>query len=121
MKTSAFVSVLALTTLLATSTHAAIKTDTIEYKEGDTVLEGFIAYDDANANARPGVLVVHDWTGVQDYAKARAKQLAGLGYIAFCADIYGKGVRPTDPKDCAEQAGKYKGDRPLLRRRVQAG
>jgi dienelactone hydrolase len=121
MKTSALLAAITLMPLLAASTHAAIKTDTIEYKEGDTVLEGFLAYDDANMKARPGVLVIHDWTGVQDYAMDRAKQLAALGYVAFCADIYGKGVRPTDPKECAEQAGKYKADRPLLRRRVQAG
>ena len=121
MKTSALLAALTFMPLLAAFTHAAIKTDTIEYKEGETVLEGFLAYDDANTKARPGVLVIHDWTGVQDYAKDRAKQLAALGYVAFCADIYGKGVRPTDPKDCAEQAGKYKADRPLLRRRVQAG
>src|SRR5947208_3055270 len=76
MKTSALLSTLALTTLLAASAHAAIKTETIEYKDGDATLEGFLAYDDANTKARPGVLVVHDWTCVQDYAKSRAKQLA---------------------------------------------
>jgi dienelactone hydrolase len=51
----------------------------------------------------------------------RTKQLAELGYVAFAADIYGKGVRPTDPKDCAAEAGKYKGDLPLLRKRVTLG
>jgi dienelactone hydrolase len=84
-------------------------------------LEGFLAYDDSITGPRPGVLLVHDWTGLQDYAKDRAKMIAGLGYVAFAADIYGKGVRPTDPKDCADQAGKYKNDLPLLRRRVSAG
>ncbi len=120
IKTIALLSVVAL----AAVTHSAfakIKTEVVEYKDGDTVCEGFLAYDDAHDKPRPGVLVVQDWTGVGDYVKGRAQQLAELGYVAFCADIYGKGVRPTDPKDCAAQAGKYKGDRPALRQRVKAG
>src|SRR5207253_10099893 len=82
---------------------------------------GFLAYDDSAKGPRPGVLVIHDWTGLQDYAKSRATQLAELGYVAFAADIYGKGVRPNDPKECAVQAGTYKNDLPLLRRRVMLG
>jgi dienelactone hydrolase len=100
---------------------AAIKTEVIEYKDGDTVLEGFAAWDDAVSGPRPGVLLIHDWTGLQDYAKRRATQLAEMGYIAFCADIYGKGIRPTDPAECAVQAGTYKNDLPLLRKRVALG
>jgi len=102
----------------ASAAMAAIKTEVVEYKDGDQVLEGFIAYDDANDKPRPGILVIHDWTGLQDYAKSRTTQLAELGYVAFAADVYGKGVRPTDPKECAIQAGTYKNDLPLLRRRV---
>src|SRR4051812_881497 len=100
---------------------AEIKTSKITYKDGDAELEGYLAYDDVKQGLRPGVLVIHDWTGVQEYAMSRARQLAELGYVAFAADIYGKGVRPTDPKDCAAEAGKYKGNLPLLRRRVQLG
>ncbi|MEO6786260.1 MAG: dienelactone hydrolase family protein [Chthoniobacteraceae bacterium] len=101
-----------------TSAFAKIKTANVTYKDGSTELEGFVAYDDAAKGPRPGVLVVHDWTGLQDYAKSRATQLAELGYVAFAADIYGKGVRPTDTKECVVQSGKYKSDLPLLRRRV---
>lgn len=107
--------------VLASAANAEIKTKTIEYKDGDTVLEGFLAYDDALEGTRPGILVCHDWTGLQDYAERRAKMLAELGYAAFCADIYGKGIRPDDPKECARVAGEYKDDRALLRRRVKAG
>ncbi|MEQ1859086.1 MAG: dienelactone hydrolase family protein [Chthoniobacteraceae bacterium] len=115
MKTIAFsLAVLAL----GSAAFAAIKTETVEYKDGDTVLEGFIAYDDSNTKLRPGVLVIHDWTGLQDYAKRRTAMVAELGYVAFAADVYGKGVRPTDPKECGVQAGTYKNDLPLLRRRV---
>ena len=104
-----------------TSAFAKIKTASVIYKDGSAELEGFVAYDDSAKGPRPGVLVIHDWTGLQDYAKTRATQLAELGYVAFAADIYGKGVRPTDPKECAVQAGTYKNDLPLLRRRVMLG
>ena len=120
MKTKALLPLAALAAFTG-SVLAEIKTEVVEYKDGDTVLEGFVAYDDAKTGARPGVLVVHDWTGLQDYAQRRAKMLAELGYVAFAADIYGKGVRPTDPAECAKQAGKYKGDLPLLRRRAMLG
>ena len=103
------------------SVHAKIMTQTIEYKQGDATLEGYLAYDDAVTGARPGVLVVHQWLGLTDYEKHRAEQLAALGYLAFCADIYGQGIRPKDTSEAGAQAGKYKADRALLRARVNAG
>src|SRR4051812_6180111 len=99
---------------------AAIKTTMVDYKQGDTLLSGYLAYDDAVQGKRPGVLVVHEWYGLNDYAKKRAEQLAGLGYVAFAADIYGKGVLAKDAKEAGAMAGKYKEDRPLLRARVNA-
>jgi len=108
-------------TTFAASVHATLQTKTIEYKQGDTTLEGFVVYDDAIKGARPGVLVVHQWMGLTDYEKHRAGMLAQLGYVAFCADIYGKGVRPRNPAEAGAQAGKYKSDRQLLRARVNAG
>ena len=101
--------------------RAAIHTETVEYKQGDATLEGFVAYDDAIQGKRPGVLVVHQWMGLTDYEKHRAEMLAQLGYVAFCADIYGKGVRPQNTAEAGAQAGKYKNDRQLLRARVNAG
>jgi len=105
----------------AISAQAKIVTRTIDYKQGDTTLEGYLAYDDSISGKRPGVLVVHQWMGLTDYEKHRAEQLAQLGYVAFCADIYGKGVRPKDTSEAGAQAGKYKSDRALLRARVNAG
>jgi dienelactone hydrolase len=105
----------------AHSALAEIKTEVIEYKQGDTTLEGFLAYDDSSTKPRPGVLLIHDWMGVGDYAKSRARQVAELGYVAFAADIYGKGVRPADAKEASALAGKYKGDRALYRERLKAG
>ena len=99
---------------------AAVKTEVVEYKDGEQICEGFLAYDDAVKGPRPGVVVVHEWMGLGDYAKGRAKQLAELGYVAFAADIYGKGIRASDPKEAGQLAGKYKGDLPLLRSRARA-
>jgi dienelactone hydrolase len=107
-------------TLGALATQAAIQTKTIEYQQGDATLEGVLVWDDATAGKRPGVLIVHQWLGLTDYEIGRAKQLAGLGYVAFCADIYGKGIRPKDTGEAGKLAGKYKGDRQLLRARVNA-
>jgi len=102
--------------------RAAIQTRTVEYQQGDTTCEGFVAYDDAIQGKRPGVLVVHQWMGLTDYEKHRAEMLAQLGYVAFCADIYGKGVRPQNTQEAGALAGKYRnGDRQLLRARVNAG
>jgi len=114
---------IALSTALfcAVVVRAAIHTETVEYKQGNTTLVGFMAYDDATKDPRPGVLVVHQWKGLTDYEQKRAEMLAKLGYVAFCADIYGKGVRPTTPQDAGAEAGKYKRNRALLRERVNAG
>jgi dienelactone hydrolase len=104
-----------------TAAQAAVQKKVIEYKHGDTVLEGYLVYDDAAPGKRPGVLVVHDWTGHNPYARMRAEQLAGLGYVAFALDMYGKGVRARDPKEAASMAAVYKGDRKLMRARAAAG
>ena len=118
MKTSLLASIFALS--LAQFSSAEVKLETVEYKDGDTVCEGAVAFDDASKTPRPGVLLVHDWMGAGDYAKSRAKQVAALGYVCFVADIYGKGVRPANAGEAGGFAGKYKGDRPLLRQRVNA-
>ena len=106
---------------LGVSAHANVKSQLVEYKDGDTVLEGYLSYDDTIKGKRPGILVVHAWLGLDDNARKRADMLAGLGYTAFAVDIYGKGVRPKSPGEAGKLAGMYKGDRKLLRRRVNAG
>lgn len=92
------------------STMAAVKTEVVEYKLGDQNLKGFIAYDDAVSAKRPGVLVVPEWWGLNDYPKGRAKQLAELGYVAFVADYYGDGKTTEDPKEAGGIAGPLKQD-----------
>src|SRR3954471_22048112 len=107
--------------MVAAASGADIKTETVEYKQGDTALEGFAAYDGAQAGKRPAVLIAHQWKGLTDYEKKRARMLAEMGYNVLAIDVYGKGVRADNPKDAAALAGKYKADRALLRARVLAG
>ncbi len=105
--------------LWAVSAQAKLVTKTIEYKEGSTVLEGYLSFDDSKG-LKPGVVVVHDWMGLSEDTKSRADMLAGLGYVAFAADIYGKGVRPKDASEAGKLATQYKTDVKLLRARVTA-
>ena len=108
--------------MVAQTAQAGVVTKTIEYRQGDTPLEGYLAYDDSIKGKRPGVLVIHEWTGLGAYEKKRAEQLAALGYVAFAADIYGKGVRPSTPELAGKEAAKYRGaDRTLIRARAAAG
>jgi dienelactone hydrolase len=110
-----------LLVLLCGSAGAALKTETIEYKDGDAVLEGYLAYDDAIEGKRPGVVVVHEWWGQTPYVRKRAEQLAGLGYIAFALDMYGKGKTTKDPKQAGEWAAPFRTDRTFGRARAAAG
>ncbi len=102
--------------------NAEVKTKSVVYTDGDVKLEGFLAWDAAaDQKAAPGVLVVHQWMGLTDYEKSRCKQLAELGYVAFALDVYGQGVRPANPQEAGQMAGKYKNDRELYRRRLTLG
>jgi dienelactone hydrolase len=101
--------------------QAQIHTEAIEYRQGDTVLEGYLAYDASIKGKRPAVLIVHQWKGLTDYEKKRAEMLAKMGYNVFALDIYGKGIRPQSSQEAGAQASKYKSNRGLLRARAQAG
>jgi dienelactone hydrolase len=100
---------------------AAIKTEVIDYKDGDVVLQGYLAYDDTKTANVPGVLVVHEWWGQSDYSRKRAEQLAGLGYVAFALDMYGKGVTANTPDEAGKLATPFYKDRALMRSRATAG
>lgn len=101
--------------------RAEIHTEIVTYQQGDKVLEGFLAYDDALAGKRPGVLVIHEWKGLGEYEKMRSVELAKLGYVAFALDMYGKDIRPKTAEEAAAQAKIYRSDRALMRTRAQAG
>ena len=105
----------------AGSARAAIKFETINYKQADTALEGWLVYDDAITGKRPGVVVYPAWWGPSAQDKDVAEKLAKLGYVAFVADMYGKGVRPDTIPAAAAESGKYYKDRPLVLARAEAG
>jgi dienelactone hydrolase len=105
---------------LVATAQAALHTETIEYKDGDVVLKGYLAYDDAVKDKRPGVLVAPEWWGLNDYAKHRADMLAQLGYVAFAVDMYGDGFNTTSPDEAGKRSGQIKNDRAAGRKRIQA-
>jgi dienelactone hydrolase len=121
MKTIAAVLATAFAFAGISSAQAEVKSEVVEYRHGDVVLEGYLAYDAARKGKRPGVLVVHEWQGHNPYVRKRAEQLARLGYVAFALDMYGKGVLAKDAKEAAALAGIYKGDRKLMRTRAASG
>jgi dienelactone hydrolase len=114
-----FVFVLLL--LWGVNAYGAIRTEVVDYRHGDTVLEGYLAYDDSIQGKRPGVIVVHEWWGINNYVRTRTEQLAKLGYVAFAIDIYGKGVRAKDAKEAGSLSSTYRSDRALMRSRANAG
>ena len=75
--------------LIALDVTAAIQSTAVDYQDGDQPLKGYLYWDDAISGRRPGVIVVHEWWGLNDYAKKRARMLAEQGYVAFAADLYG--------------------------------
>jgi dienelactone hydrolase len=114
--------VLALSLALssAASAHAEVKTKTITYEYGGVTFKGHLAWDDAAKGKRPGVLVVHEWWGLDDYAKKRAEQLAGLGYVAFACDMYGAGKSTEHPKEAGQFAGEVRKNIKVWQGRAQA-
>ena len=104
----------------ASTAHAAIKTRTVIYKEGQVEAHSFLAYNDSLTGKRPGVLVVPEWWGLNNYAKRRARMIAKLGYVALAVDIYGDGRSTVSPKQAAAWSHKLTaGDRHELRTRIE--
>lgn len=111
---------------IASAVHAAVQTKAVEYKHGDTVLVGLLAWDDAVQEPRPGVLICPEWWGNNEYSHGRARQLAQLGYVAFAIDMYGKDKDgkervTSDPKVAGEWSGGVMKDAKLRRERAAAG
>jgi dienelactone hydrolase len=101
--------------------HAKLVTKTVSYEQNGTKLEGYLAYDDSitDKGKVPGIVVFPQWWGLNDYIKSRADQLAGLGYVAFAADIYGGGETTTEPAKAKELSSQFYG-KPLMAERAQA-
>jgi dienelactone hydrolase len=103
----------------ATAGRAEVKTQWIDYKQGDTPLRGYLAYDDAIKDKRPGVLLVHRRDGMSALTLKNAEMVARMGYVVFAPDIFG--VIPQKTEEEVAQSTKFNADRPLMRGRAQAG
>ena len=108
--------------VLAGSALAHPDVRTVEYVHEGVTLEGKLVWDAHESDdARPAVMIIHDWGGPDDYEMMRAMMLAERGYTAFVADIYGKAVRPKNPAESGAEARKYYADPALYRGRLAAG
>jgi dienelactone hydrolase len=110
-----------LACLSASVARAEIKTQWVDYKDGDTALQGYLAYDDAISGKRPGILLLHRRDGMSDLTLANAKMYAQQGYVVFAPDIFGKDIRPKTVPEMQAQTALYTANRPLMRARAQAG
>jgi dienelactone hydrolase len=118
MKRFVWMLVLVLSALPAA--HAAVKGEEVQYKAGNTVLKGYLAWDDALKGKRPGVLVVHEWWGHNEYARQRARMLAELGYTALALDMYGDGQQAHHPDDAGKFSGEVRKNQALAQQRFDA-
>ena len=96
----------------------SIQTRAIEYRDGDSLLEGYMAWDSTITEERPGVLVSHAWAGRGEFEENKAAQLAELGYVGFAIDLYGKGVRGTSPEENGALMQPFLDDRVILQSRL---
>ncbi len=113
-------SILALSLLmLSAPVFAAMQAKPVEWKIGKQSFSGVLVYDDATATKRPGLVMVPNWMGVTPSAITKAKQIAGDDYVVLVADVYGKGVRPTNAEAAGKVAGKLRADRATLRARAE--
>ena len=107
--------------VIGATAQAAVQTKAIQYDDEGTSLTGHLYWDDAIAGQRPGVLVIHEWWGLNDYVKERARMLAGLGYVAFAADMYGGNRVTRKPEQASDWMQEITADVDLWRQRAAAG
>ena len=111
---------LAIGLLLATApAFAAMVAKPVEWKVGKDRFSGYVVYDNASKDKRPGLVMVPNWMGVTKDSIERAKAVAGDDYVVLVADVYGKGKRPKNAKEAGAFAGGLRGDdRTRLRARM---
>lgn len=105
---------------ITSAARAEVKTKTIAYSYDGVSFQGHLAWDDAVQGKRPGVLVVHEWWGLNDYARKRAEQLAKMGYVAFACDMYGTGKVTEHPKEASAMATEVRKNIKSWQGRAQA-
>lgn len=98
----------------------AIKEENITYSADGVSMNGFVVYDSNNTEKRPAILVVHEWWGLNDYAKRRAKELAELGYIAMAVDMYGDGKTADNPDSALKLAMPFYQNTTMAKTRFDA-
>ena len=106
--------------LVPTILYAEIITQEVNYSSGKTIMKGYFAYEDSINTKRPGILVVHEWWGHNDYAKKRARMLAELGYTALALDMYGQAKNAEHPKDAGMFAAEVKKNMAVAEKRFMA-
>src|SRR5437868_4041249 len=112
--------VMSLALCNVSAARAEVKTKTVPYEYGGVTFKGYLAWDDSTTGKRPGVLVLHEWWGLNEYARKRAEQLAGLGYVAFAGDMYGEGKTTEHPKEAGQFAGEVRKNVAVWQGRAQA-
>jgi len=105
---------------LSTQAVAGIQEEAVTYKDGDTVLKGFIVYDDARKAKRPGIVVVHEWWGITKHTRAEARRFAQEGYTAFVADMFGDAKTADNPTDAGALMKSVMADPALVQSRFAA-
>ncbi|MFO7593981.1 MAG: dienelactone hydrolase family protein [Pseudomonadota bacterium] len=106
--------------LLAFNVQAEVVGEEVSYRSGETTLKGYLAYDDSIEGKRPGVLVVHEWWGHNDYTRIRAEMLAEEGYTALALDMYGDGKQAEHPDDAGKFAAQVRNNMPQAEARFRA-
>ncbi len=110
-----------LIVMLSGAAHAAVKLEPVDYKDGSVTLKGQLAYDDAVKDKRPGILIVHQWWGLDEYAKRRARMLAEAGYVALAVDMYGDGKTTDHPDEAGAWASAVRASAKAGMDRFMAG
>ncbi|SEL62952.1 Dienelactone hydrolase [Stigmatella aurantiaca] len=93
----------------------------VKYELDGTKFEGVLVYDDSVKKPRPGLVMVPNWLGINEATLKMATNVAGKQYIVFVTDMYGEAVRPKNQQEAGQAAGAVKGDRKLMRARVNKG
>ena len=106
--------------LFSVQVQAEVVTEVVDYSDGDITMKGYIAHDNSIKGKRPGIIVVHEWWGHNDYAKKRARMLAKLGYSAIAIDMYGGGKNASHPKDAGMFSGEVKKNMAVAEKRFMA-
>lgn len=121
MRTTGVFTAVMMLLMTISGAYAAVQSEAISYQDGETQLTGHMFWDDSIEGKRPGVLVVHEWWGLNDYAKGRAAKLAEMGYVAFAVDMYGDNKVTSHPEQAQEWSSATTANLNAWRQRAMKG